>query len=829
MRPHQRQQQPRIALQRLQHQSPGGVAESSSTAVSQSPEASAATSDSAYASETSSEYTSEEVSETTYTPSNEPLFLSMPFGPTGRTESVLRAMSLVSGGCTEGPLSPWTEASIGLSTFSRGGTGRRGGVGNAHGGTNALPPAFLSAKGRKFPGQGTEAPQEPSSPLTRRNFTNAVTPAQWPPVSEIGTNVPGRTTAPPRPPNPMGDLHLPPIPDKPRPRTSGACVPPTTAGPFTHGPGSNTGRFALERHPGTRTVRPPTYPGDAGLTRVPEKAAIEGVAGRATAPSPLEFIPTKSEASAAPRGGAPFAPGGSDGGGGVEKDVRMLLGDAAKRRVGALRTEPAEKDGFGSAVRSASSVPSSWEGTVAAAVPPALGAGAGAKPPDGTAEVTTEAGSLEENVARVLAAAKRAAEGPRAALVVAQGVGLRVWDAPRPSTGRTAMVAKARARTGEVPCGDKRSEVVPANDAPHDIFSPLSPKAPGVGVLEKTQKFANEHHQKPPHQRQPQPLARCNVPRRLAEQRLLMEEKTQRRKFRILEATDRAVILNDIMEKQQSLNRHCTLRPGGEASGAQSPLRPPPQLNEKKSVAGSGTSEKPSRTVSRAPGGEARRSPLPHVLGAGLALARPIEGATFHSPKNAKAEKAVLHKPPGRRMKPTRRRAIKPLMELPPSNEVSLIELAEGDQRAANDGAESPNEAHRSSPSHGRSTFQNSEAGAAAIVHKPSFLDGEDAKNTAPVTCIASLDGERRCGSANSLNSSLYNLRQVPQPTHPLSPNPTGEMGEICRTSNISAAAASAGAGRDSKRRKVAGVGGVPRTGVLPSLKSAGRDIARRV
>ncbi|RNF05751.1 hypothetical protein TraAM80_04375 [Trypanosoma rangeli] len=148
------------------------------------------------------------------------------------------------------------------------------------------------------------------------------------------------------------------------------------------------------------------------------------------------------------------------------------------------------------------------------------------------------------------------------------------------------------------------------------------------------------------------------------------------------------------MEKWQSLNRRCTLRGGGAASGADSPLPPFFHFGEKETVTNGVTSKRNFGSADPMQSGGAWCSPLSKALATASVLDKPTEGCYLHSSNNAKEDKNVCHKTPERRMKPARRRFRKPPMKLPSSNGEPRIQTAERSQSLRSDEASCPDSAY---------------------------------------------------------------------------------------------------------------------------------------
>ncbi|EKF27309.1 hypothetical protein MOQ_008967 [Trypanosoma cruzi marinkellei] len=181
----------RRAVQPRQQQCPGTRLAANSAIAPSSSELSPAPSAMAYELENSSEEDSEEYSETTYTPSNVPVFLSMPFGPTaGGNASLLWGMSPASSSCAEVLSSQGTEIVVGSNTLSPYRILRQISICDTHSNKDGIPqmPAIVSE--RKSSMQGEENQELWSSKLTSKNLTNTAIPTQLPQIVGSGARIP---------------------------------------------------------------------------------------------------------------------------------------------------------------------------------------------------------------------------------------------------------------------------------------------------------------------------------------------------------------------------------------------------------------------------------------------------------------------------------------------------------------------------------------------------------------------------------------------------------------------------------------------------------------
>ncbi|KAF8299540.1 hypothetical protein TcYC6_0065540 [Trypanosoma cruzi] len=274
----------RRAVQQRQQQCPGIRRAANSTTAPSSSELSPTPLVMTYELENSSEDDSEEYSETTYTPSNVPHFLSMPFGPTeGGTASLMWGMSPTSSYCADVLSSQGTEIGVGSKTLSPHRILRQISVCDTHSNKSGIPQMPVIVSERNSPVHGEENQELRPSNLTRTNLMNAAIPTQLPQIVGSGARI-----------------------------------------QHTQKPTVN-----LEPPHNESTSRVATLPPATGkICTRPSKECV----------SPITARPSTPAAPAASCRGARFAVGGS-GVSNVSRDSRTLLDDDAKRGVKALREE----------------------------------------------------------------------------------------------------------------------------------------------------------------------------------------------------------------------------------------------------------------------------------------------------------------------------------------------------------------------------------------------------------------------------------------------------------------------------------------------------------
>ncbi|RNF15401.1 hypothetical protein TcG_07017 [Trypanosoma cruzi] len=229
----------RRAVQQRQQQSPGIRRAANSTTAPSSSESSPTPLIMTYELENSSEDDSEEYSETTYTPSNVPHFLSMPFGPTGGgTASLIWGMSSTSSYCADVLSSQGTEIGVGSKTLSPYRILRQISLCDTHSNKSGILQMPVIVSERNSPVHGEENQELRPSKLTRTNLMNAAISTQLPQIVGSGARIqhtqkPTVNLEPPHNESTSGVATLPPAPGKICTRPSKECVSPITVRPST--------------------------------------------------------------------------------------------------------------------------------------------------------------------------------------------------------------------------------------------------------------------------------------------------------------------------------------------------------------------------------------------------------------------------------------------------------------------------------------------------------------------------------------------------------------------------------------------------------------------